>query len=78
LNKKTEIFTQTAESYDEWYYHPQGKQIFEAELNVVNSLIPDEGTGLEVGSGTGIFAERLSRDGRIIICLDPSKGMMLK
>jgi ubiquinone/menaquinone biosynthesis C-methylase UbiE len=63
--------------YDEWYEHPQGNQIFKAEVKAIESMIPESGLGLEIGAGTGIFAEHLKNNYRTIICLDPS-GEMLK
>lgn len=69
-------FDAAADTYDDWYRHPQGKQIFEAELSAVESLILDEGVGLDVGAGTGMFAERLTGAERIVVCLEPSSGMM--
>lgn len=71
-------FDLVAGTYDDWYNHPQGRQIFDAELNALDLHIPKEGTGLELGAGTGIFAEHLTRTGRTIVCLDPSKEMLKK
>lgn len=71
-------FDLVAGTYDDWYYHPQGRQIFDAELKVVDLLIPKVGIGMELGAGTGIFAEHLTRAERTIICLDPSMEMLKK
>jgi len=71
-------FDQVAGFYDDWYSHPQGRQVFEVELTALESLIPDSGLGLEVGAGTGVFAESLSEKDRTIICLDPSGAMLAK
>ena len=73
-----QAFNLIADSYDDWYEHPQGKQVFYAELNGVNRMLPESGIGLELGSGTGIFAKHLSTEDRIIVCLDPSVEMVLK
>ena len=70
-------FDLVAAIYDDWYNHPQGRQVFDAELKVVNMHIPKEGIGLELGAGTGIFAEYLTGEVRTVVCLDPS-GKMLK
>lgn len=69
-------FDQVAGFYDDWYSHPQGRQVFKAELRALESLVPDSGLGLEVGAGTGVFAESLTDEGRTIICLDPSRAML--
>jgi ubiquinone/menaquinone biosynthesis C-methylase UbiE len=78
LIKIVEAFDQTAQSYDSWYDHPQGKQVLEAEINAVQHMIPSKGIGLEVGAGTGVFAKGLRGPDRPIICLDPSKEMLSK
>ncbi|MCW4048987.1 MAG: class I SAM-dependent methyltransferase [Candidatus Bathyarchaeota archaeon] len=78
MTEAIKAFNQVAHTYDDWYQHPQGRQVFEAELNAVNSLIPETGLGLEIGAGTGIFAEKLSKKDRKIVCLDPSKAMLIK
>ncbi len=70
-------FDLVAVTYDDWYNHPQGRQVFDAELKAVDMHIPKEGIGLELGAGTGIFAEQLTGVRRTIVCLDPS-GEMLK
>lgn len=71
-------FDQVAGFYDDWYSHPQGRKVFEAELRALGSLIPCSGLGLEVGAGTGVFAESLTDCDRTIICLDPSGAMLAK
>jgi SAM-dependent methyltransferase len=77
LSNKIEAFNLIADIYDNWYKHPQGRQVFEAEKKVIDQIIPS-GIGIEVGSGTGIFAENLRNDDRIILCLDPSTEMSSK
>ena len=71
-------FDLVAGIYDDWYKHPQGKQIFDAELNAVDLHIPKEGIGLDLGAGTGIFAEHLTGAERTVVCLDPSREMLRK
>ena len=71
-------FDQVAGFYDDWYSHPQGRRVFEAELRALGSLISDSGLGLELGAGTGVFAESLTGCDRTIICLDPSGAMLAK
>jgi ubiquinone/menaquinone biosynthesis C-methylase UbiE len=76
MSDSIRAFNKVADSYDDWYSHPQGNQIFNAELNVVDHLIPEKGFGVEVGAGTGIFAKHLTSVERLVICLDPSPKML--
>ncbi|MBN2334775.1 class I SAM-dependent methyltransferase [Candidatus Bathyarchaeota archaeon] len=78
MGKTLKAFDEAAGSYDDWYSHPQGRQVFEAELRAVESLLPSGGVGLEVGAGTGIFAEHITREGRTVVCLDPSTEMLAR
>jgi ubiquinone/menaquinone biosynthesis C-methylase UbiE len=78
LREAVKAFDQVAGFYDDWYSHPQGKQVFEAEQRALESLVPSSGLGLEVGAGTGVFAESLTGEDRTIICLDPSGAMLAK
>jgi ubiquinone/menaquinone biosynthesis C-methylase UbiE len=78
LREAVKAFDQVAGFYDDWYSHPQGKQVFEAEQRALESLVPGSGLGLEVGAGTGVFAESLTGEDRTIICLDPSGAMLAK
>ena len=78
MREAVKAFDQVAGSYDDWYSHPQGRRVFEAELRALGSLIPRSGLGLDVGAGTGVFAESLTGEDRTIICLDPSGAMLAK
>ena len=78
MREAVKAFDQVAGFYDDWYSHPQGRQVFKAELRALGSLIPGSGLGLEVGAGTGVFAESLTDGDRTIICLDPSGAMLIK
>ncbi len=78
MNEKVKVFNQVANVYDDWYEHPQGKQVFLAERDAVNYMLPSKGVGLEVGLGTGAFASSLENEDRPIICLDPSTEMISK
>ena len=78
MSDKIEAFNAVAGFYDDWYEHPQGKQVFLAERDAVEHLIPETGLGVEIGAGTGAFAESLTNEDRIILCLDPSKEMLGK
>ena len=62
-------FEKDAEQYDGWF---SGNQwVYEAETRAVKSMIPTSGCGVEIGVGTGRFAEPLG----IEIGVDPSKRM---
>ena len=78
MSDKIEAFNTVAGIYDNWYEHPQGKQVFEAERNALQQMIPPKGLGLEIGAGTGVFAESLTGVDRTILCLDPSSEMLSK
>lgn len=78
MRESVKAFDRVAGYYDDWYSHPQGRQVFEAELAALEALIPDVGLGLEVGAGTGAFAERLTGEGRAVVCLDPSEAMLAR
>lgn len=75
MAEKIEAFNIAASTYDDWYKHPQGIQIFNAEKNALDKILPEKGLGVEIGSGTGAFAEDLAKYNRAIICIDPSVGM---
>ena len=76
MNEKINAFNKVADVYDDWYRHPQGRQIFNAERDAVDSMIPPEGVGIEIGSGTGAFTESLEDHRRVIVGLDPSVEML--
>jgi len=62
-----------AERYDAWFDSPQGSAIFAAELESIRALKRAAGgRWLEVGVGTGRFAERLGVDEGV----DPSEEML--
>ncbi|MCD6503556.1 MAG: class I SAM-dependent methyltransferase [Euryarchaeota archaeon] len=64
-----EIFDKYYKEYDLWYY--ENKIIAENELLALRVLKP-EGLGLEIGVGTGYFAEKLN----IQVGIDPSRNML--
>lgn len=78
MSDKIEAFNTVAGIYDDWYEHPQGKQVFQAEKEAVEQMIPKTGLGVEIGAGTGVFAESLTKEGRVILCVDPSVEMLKK
>lgn len=71
-----EAFDLSSPKYDAWYETPKGRQVLETELKALDGLVPGTGVGVEIGAGTGIFAESLSSDERTIICIDFSIGML--
>ncbi|MBN1460427.1 MAG: class I SAM-dependent methyltransferase [Armatimonadetes bacterium] len=66
-------FDSIAEEYDRWYDEPEGRAVFAAELECLRTLVDRaEGDWLEVGVGTGRFAEGLG----IHTGIDPSPRML--
>ncbi len=61
-------FEELASEYDGWF--EKNKKLFEAELALLKSLLP-EGRGVEIGVGSGRFAEALG----ISLGVEPSKSM---
>lgn len=70
------VFEKTADTYDDWYHKPIGSHAFQSELKGLEKLLPQTGIGVDIGAGTGIFAEHLTTDQRNIICIDPSQEML--
>ena len=64
-------FDEYAEEYDKWY--DENKKMYELELDAIKKFIPksERKKGLEIGVGTGRFAEPLG----IEYGLEPSKSM---
>ena len=66
---KTVPFDEQANDYDAWFEkHPD---LYRAELEAVRSFIPASGSGVEIGVGTGRFAEPLG----IQIGVEPAPRM---
>jgi len=63
-------FQETWKDYDEWY--DAHRVLFRTELAALKKAVPRRGRGLEVGVGTGRFAESLA----VRYGLDPSPGML--
>jgi len=63
------IFNRYAEGYEEWF--ERNKFAYLSEIEALRKVVP-EGKGLEVGVGTGRFAEPLGIDYGI----DPSENML--
>lgn len=66
---RTEQFDRFAKRYDEWFSSHWGA--FESELAALRKFVPSKGTGMEVGMGTGRFAQALD----VSIGVEPSEGM---
>jgi len=66
-------FETNAERYDKWFDSPRGKEIFSLEIRCLQRLIGTiEGRWLEVGVGTGRFAEALG----IAEGIDPARAVL--
>ena len=77
MRRSTKIFDDISSTYDSWYLQPKGKQVFDAERRALATLIPEDGVGLEIGGGTGIFTSSLTSLNRTVISLDISSGMLV-
>ena len=62
-------FEKYAKQYEEWFV--ENRWVYESELRAVKTMIPTGGHGVEIGVGTGRFAEPLG----IEIGVEPSKRM---
>ena len=66
---KTQPFDVHTSEYENWFTKNRGA--YESELEAVRLFLPEEGVGLEVGVGTGLFAKPLG----IPFGVDPSSSM---
>lgn len=57
--------------YDRWY-DTKGRDLFELELSLIKELLPEFTRGLEIGTGTGRFAQEIG----IRVGVDPSLSLM--
>lgn len=65
-----EVFDLYAEDYDKWFDTPEGRVLFQMEIEAVRLLMKNlEIPFLEIGVGTGRFAEKLGID----FGVDPSQ-----
>lgn len=70
---KTKPFENYSERYDAWF--EKHKEIFNAELNLIQSMLPPHREkGIEIGVGSGQFAEALG----IKKGVEPAEAMALK
>lgn len=63
-------FERHTQRYERWFARHEAAYL--SELRVLHELLPDPGLGLEIGVGTGRFANPLG----IRIGIDPSLGML--
>lgn len=69
-SKAVDAFDEYAEEYDKWFDSPEGKPLFEMEVEAVRLLMKDlKHPYLEIGVGTGRFAKELG----IEFGIDPSQ-----
>ena len=66
---KTKPFDKYSDEYDRWFV--VNKYAFQSELKAIKSVMPDSGKGVEIGVGSGIFAEPLG----ITEGIEPSQAM---
>ena len=69
MNEKILLFNDNYQKYDAWYEnHPY---LYGSELFLLQQLIPEPGNTVEIGVGTGRFAQSLN----IKYGLEPGKNM---
>ncbi|MHB1949796.1 MAG: class I SAM-dependent methyltransferase [Gammaproteobacteria bacterium] len=56
-SKSSEPFDQLAERYDSWF--DRHAAVFQSELEALKKVMPQSGNGLEIGVGSGRFAQAL-------------------
>ena len=66
---KISPFEKHSKQYEEWF--GKNRWVYEAELRAVKAMLPAGGRGIEIGVGSGRFAEPLG----IKIGVEPSKRM---
>jgi ubiquinone/menaquinone biosynthesis C-methylase UbiE len=64
-----QVFDEQYQKYDQWY--EENRWAYRSELAAVRRLMPQHGTGIEIGAGTGRFAVPLG----VQIGLEPSLPM---
>jgi len=69
---KTQVFDNYSDEYDNWFV--KNKYTFQSELNAIKKVLPISEKGIEIGIGSGIFAEPLG----IFEGIEPSFAMRNK
>jgi len=63
------VFENSAREYDDWFV--RNESAYRSELAAVKAFLPPDGRGLEIGVGTGRFAEPLG----IEVGVEPARAM---
>jgi ubiquinone/menaquinone biosynthesis C-methylase UbiE len=69
---KTKPFDEHLEEYEQWFVDHH--YVFQSELAAIQSVLPSSGRGMEIGIGSGIFAEPLGIKNGV----EPSRAMREK
>jgi len=64
------------EEYEKWYYTRYGSRIAKKELDAVVDLVGGRKLLLDIGCGTGFFAEKLSSLGYKVFGVDVDEEML--
>ncbi len=67
---KMRPFDENYQQYEKWF--DRNKYAYQSELEVIKHVMPEDGNGIEIGIGSGLFAEPLD----IEIGIDPSVEML--
>lgn len=67
---KTNPFDSFTDEYEAWFN--ENETIFQSELLALRQVVPIEKNGIEIGIGSGIFAEKLA----VKFGVDPSENML--
>jgi ubiquinone/menaquinone biosynthesis C-methylase UbiE len=67
---KPNPFNLFTDEYEHWFI--ENETVFESELRALRRVVPVDKTGIEIGVGSGIFAEKL----QITWGVDPSDKML--
>lgn len=65
----TRAFDENVKAYEDWF--EDHKSLYESELEAIRSIVPITGKGIDIGVGTGRFAEPLG----IKVGIEPSPAM---
>ena len=54
---KTEPFEKYTDQYENWF--EKNRYVYQSEINAIREILPDFESGIEIGIGSGRFAEPL-------------------